>query len=396
MNRKKIIKLMLVFSCFVAIAFNYPSAVNAENDFETNKRHYISLCQSSTLTRSEIATCEEFNIYLQEESSNLESKIEDLNSSLATTKEQIDAVYESINQLEGEINEKQEMIDYVSLQITMQEESIAKIEKTLKDRLYEMQSYVNSNQMFDFILGASSFGDLISRIESVNDLTEYDKDLVVKLNNEKVKLEETKNWAEQEKSTLISLQVKQFAKQNELNQLIETYTAQIESGQQALAENEEISEALRNAVGASRLTLEQQEWINNNGAITDNNVNLSGTVSDVVAYAVSKIGSPYVWGAAGPNSFDCSGLTSWAYAQVGVNIGRTTYNQAPNGTAVAYSNIQPGDLLFFNTDGYLSHVGMYVGNGLMVHAPYPGATVTYTNVNIAYWQSTYNCARRYI
>lgn len=91
--------------------------------------------------------------------------------------------------------------------------------------------------------------------------------------------------------------------------------------------------------------------------------------------ASTRVGSPYVWGATGPNSFDCSGLTSWAYQQAGISIPRTSQAQVGGGTQVAKSDLQPGDIVAFY--GGASHVGIYAGNGQVVHAPSSGTTVSY-------------------
>ncbi|WP_165685055.1 NlpC/P60 family protein [Streptomyces sp. KO7888] len=92
-----------------------------------------------------------------------------------------------------------------------------------------------------------------------------------------------------------------------------------------------------------------------------------------VAYAYQKLGSPYVWGATGPNAFDCSGLTQAAYRAAGVSLPRTTYAQIDAGRRVGRSELLPGDLVFFYSG--ISHVGIYVGNGRMIHAPNPSAPV---------------------
>jgi peptidoglycan DL-endopeptidase CwlO len=95
--------------------------------------------------------------------------------------------------------------------------------------------------------------------------------------------------------------------------------------------------------------------------------------------AESKRGQPYVWGAAGPFSFDCSGLVQWSFAQAGVRMPRVAADQARTGPAVPVSQLKPGDLLFYHTDptapGYISHVAIYLGNGWMIHAPQPGLRV---------------------
>ncbi|MGV9290373.1 NlpC/P60 family protein [Streptomyces sp. NPDC003719] len=92
-----------------------------------------------------------------------------------------------------------------------------------------------------------------------------------------------------------------------------------------------------------------------------------------VAYAYQKLGSPYVWGATGPDAFDCSGLTQAAYRAAGVSLPRTTYAQIGAGRGVPRSALLPGDLVFFYSG--ISHVGIYVGDGRMIHAPNPSAPV---------------------
>ena len=95
--------------------------------------------------------------------------------------------------------------------------------------------------------------------------------------------------------------------------------------------------------------------------------------------AYSRVGMPYVWGAAGPTSFDCSGLVQWSFAQAGVAMPRVAADQARTGPAVTVAQLQPGDLLFYHTDptapGYISHVAIYVGRGQMLQAPQPGQNV---------------------
>ena len=89
--------------------------------------------------------------------------------------------------------------------------------------------------------------------------------------------------------------------------------------------------------------------------------------------AMTRIGSPYVWGATGPNAFDCSGLVYWAYRQLGVTLPRSSQGMAVGGLAVPAKDIQPGDLVIYYSDA--SHVGLYAGNGQVLHAPTFGQTV---------------------
>ncbi|MFD5428902.1 NlpC/P60 family protein [Streptomyces sp. NPDC127084] len=95
--------------------------------------------------------------------------------------------------------------------------------------------------------------------------------------------------------------------------------------------------------------------------------------AQAIAYAYGALGKPYVWGATGPSSYDCSGLTQAAWRSAGVSLPRTTYTQIDAGPRVPRSQLAPGDLVFFYSG--ISHVGLYIGNGQMIHAPRPGAPV---------------------
>ncbi len=99
----------------------------------------------------------------------------------------------------------------------------------------------------------------------------------------------------------------------------------------------------------------------------------SGRAAAAIKFALSQIGKPYVSGGTGPNSYDCSGLTQASYRAAGITIGRTTWDQVKDGVAVSESDLRPGDLVFFYSG--ISHVGIYLGDGKVVHAPHTGATV---------------------
>ncbi|MFD9371980.1 NlpC/P60 family protein [Streptomyces sp. NPDC060020] len=102
-----------------------------------------------------------------------------------------------------------------------------------------------------------------------------------------------------------------------------------------------------------------------------------------VAFAYGAIGKPYVWGATGPGSFDCSGLTQAAWRSAGVSLPRTTYTQINAGRRVSRDQLAPGDLVFFYSG--VTHVGLYIGNGQMIHAPRPGSTVRLAPVDSMPW-----------
>lgn len=108
----------------------------------------------------------------------------------------------------------------------------------------------------------------------------------------------------------------------------------------------------------------------------------------VLSFARSQIGKPYVWGASGPSSYDCSGLTQAAWKAAGVDLPRTTWDQVKVGERVETKDLLPGDLVFFYDD--ISHVGIYIGDGKMIHAPKPGANVREESI---YYMPIYGSVR---
>ncbi|MGW7195724.1 NlpC/P60 family protein [Streptomyces chryseus] len=145
----------------------------------------------------------------------------------------------------------------------------------------------------------------------------------------------------------------------EAQRLLNTLTA---------AEREELREKEQRA---SRASSERVELGNEKPA--------SGRGAAALSAAATQIGKPYISGATGPNAYDCSGLTQWAFAQAGVSISRTTFTQHNDGTKIySKSQLKPGDMVFFNN---LAHVGFYAGNNQVLHAPKPGANVRYESMD---------------
>ncbi|XKU94944.1 C40 family peptidase [Lactobacillus acidophilus] len=117
-------------------------------------------------------------------------------------------------------------------------------------------------------------------------------------------------------------------------------------------------------------------------------VQATGDASSVITLASAQVGKPYVYGAQGTDSFDCSGLTSYVYSKAaGVNIGRTTYDQVKQGTTVSMNNLQPGDLLFWGSASAPYHVGIYVGNNQYIHAATPGQGVVKQTISTYFYPS---------
>ena len=125
----------------------------------------------------------------------------------------------------------------------------------------------------------------------------------------------------------------------------------------------------------------------------------SSSVNAVLNLAAKQLGKPYVWGAQGPSSFDCSGLTYYVYKNAaGVTLPRVSSDQSRYGTTVSKSNLKAGDLVFFDTsgsnNGAVSHVGIYVGNGEMIHASSSKEKIVQVSIETSYWNNAYVRAKR--
>jgi cell wall-associated NlpC family hydrolase len=163
------------------------------------------------------------------------------------------------------------------------------------------------------------------------------------------------------------------SRQAELKRHKKTITGKLGAARRLMSQLSAEERAVLGGAGdrASRATTGARGELTAPGAATADAPNSRAAAA--VSYAYAKLGSPYVWGATGPDAFDCSGLIQAAYRSAGISLPRTTYAQIDAGRRVSRSELLPGDLVFFYSG--ISHVGLYVGNGQMVHAPNPSAPV---------------------
>ncbi|MEU9171839.1 NlpC/P60 family protein [Streptomyces sp. NPDC048420] len=163
------------------------------------------------------------------------------------------------------------------------------------------------------------------------------------------------------------------SRQAELKRHKKTITGKLDAARRLLSQlpAEAGTGAGADGTRASRALTGARDELTSPGAATAEAPNSRAAAA--VSYAHSKLGSPYVWGATGPDAFDCSGLIQAAYRSAGISLPRTTYAQIGAGQRVSRSELLPGDLVFFYSG--ISHVGLYIGNGRMIHAPNPSAPV---------------------
>jgi cell wall-associated NlpC family hydrolase len=226
----------------------------------------------------------------------------------------------------------------------------------------------------DVLLGATTFKDFATTWGVLNDINEDNAELIRKTRELKAQLEETRVVVlENEKLAKAKLQEAEEIKAN-AQAMVEECSSQIETLEDQIEElKRQQEEAARRAAEAAAAAA---------GRIAEYrppDVKYEGD-NPLIAAAYSQLGVPYVWGGTTPYAgLDCSGLTQYCYAQVGKSIPRTSSAQRSAGQYVALSDAQPGDILWKS-----GHVGIYIGNGNYIHAPYSG-TVVQINSNMGMW-----------
>ena len=313
----------------------------------------------------------------------------------------------------------------------------------LKDRIYSMQSQMNSNAYVDYLFNASSFSDFFSRAATLKDLTSYETDLMNEIKEEQKQLEI-------QKQTLVDTQNTLNAQKSQAEELQKTLVAKLEAEQKALqdkqsdlSDNESnIGTIAQNLVELSKASDESKvsgvthatpnknnssssnSGSSNNGGSSNNSGSSNNGGGNTIPTptpspdqssrglaiankALTRQGYMYSWGGchsmsqiANPNwtKFDCSGLVNWAHYQAGVNIGsNTTKTLCGVGTQVDRGSMQAGDIILFSSNGSYSgvhHVGIYIGGNRMVHAPSSGKPVQVATLGNGYWQREFYQARR--
>lgn len=439
----KIVSLLIACAMVTPLAFSNVNTVEAANKFEGQETKYYKLCSSKTLTRSNQNTCKEFNKYLKTKSASLKSEISSKQSSVDSAKLSISDAADKINSLNSQINEATQKIAYMNTAITNAENNLNEKKALLKDRIYSMQSQMNSNAYVDYLFNASSFSDFFSRAATLKDLTSYETDLMNEIKEEQKQLEI-------QKQTLVDTQTALNAQKSQAEELQKSLVAKLEAEQKALqdtqsdlSDNESnIGTIAQNLVELSKASDESKvsgvthatpnknnssssnSGSSNNGGSSNNSGSSNNGGGNTIPTptpspdqssrglaiankALTRQGYMYSWGGchsmsqiANPNwtKFDCSGLVNWAHYQAGVNIGsNTTKTLCGVGTQVDRGSMQAGDIILFSSNGSYSgvhHVGIYIGGNRMVHAPSSGKPVQVASLGNGYWQREFYQARR--
>ncbi|WP_234124563.1 C40 family peptidase [Clostridium hydrogenum] len=316
--------------------------------------------------------------------SQAEQKVQDLNTQIQKLDSQIETTMRQKNDIDNQITKIQKNIKNVQASITDTQNKISTEQKLYSDRIRAMYMNGKNEGYLGILLDSKSFGELISNVEAIKRITDYDKNLVSNLNDAKAKVESEKQKLSDQKTKLVSLNAENAKKISDLQTNKAKAVALSNQAEDEVAKNKSVFDKLQAQADAEKKTLLAQATTastststfvsHDRGGITVTN---AANVIQFAAQFADKV--PYVYGGTSPSpGFDCSGFVQYCYARFGVNLPRTTGEQVHVGTTV--SSLQPGDLLFFGSASAPYHVAMYVGNNMMIEAPRTGEDVHITPV----------------
>ena len=275
--------------------------------------------------------------------------------------------------------------------------NLKRSQKVLAARLVSLYTADRQNTTLDVLLGAKSLDDLLSSLDTVNRVSDQDATVlreVISFRKLVHKQERQLAAAHTEQAGLVSTLAAekahiegQLAQRQQLLSSIRSEIARLRAA-------ERTQQAELAAQARARLAGGQppSDGIGI-GALTPDGASVvpASQYSGVVGVAMRYLGTPYVWAGASPAGFDCSGFTMYVFAQVGVSLPHFTGAQYAMGVPVAYDQLEPGDLVFF--DG-LGHEGIYIGGGQFIHSPHTGDVVKISSLTEAYYSGAYVGARR--
>lgn len=413
----------IAISSLVALTLGGQSFV-AFNQQQAREKQLVFACNTEEECQNVIEAAKQRHQALEKEQKEIEAKS-------AGLKEQVENLVAQLELYQTEIIVTNMELSKLKTQQGNLTVSIESNKEKIKNRLIETQLSLETNKSLQIIATSTSITDFIEKMQVINDLSEADNQIIKTLIEQikQLKENETKQVTHLGELQTLTSEAENLrqTKKSELDK----YVAEVQqkaleqanaSSEIALSEQQkkELEEAkvLANKVEAAAETPAippVQVTPSTPGASTPSTPTPSNPTpstptpsnptpapaptpsnptpapaptpvapqpgaSDIVSIAQKYIGVPYVWGGSTPSGFDCSGFTSYVYREAtGKNIGRVTTNQENAGTIIPLSQAAPGDLVFWGSRGGTYHVGIYIGNNQVIHAPYPGRSVEIEN-----------------
>ena len=318
------------------------------------------------------------------------AQIQGLDANLERAVDAYNVANDKLGQIESDLRENK-------LELRLARKNLRRSQEQLSARLVEMYTSGNEDTGLDVLLGASSIDDLISRIDTMNRVSDQSTEVLrqVKVYRAAVKQRRARlQTAHVQQGELVAERSAQkasiegqLAERQQLLSSIKDQIAEMQAAEQAQqAELAAQARARLQTAGATVLDASA-------GAVVDPPATYAPPPSKyggVVGIAMQYLGTPYVYGGASPSGFDCSGFVMYVFAQIGVSLPHNAAAQYGYGMPVSRDQLQPGDLVFFNG---LGHVGIYIGGGQFIHSPHTGDVVKISSIS-GWYSSTWVGARR--
>lgn len=295
-----------------------------------------------------------------------------------TLQQKLEDAMERYNYSCSKLEETGGLIEANKAQLAEAEEELAANKDRLNDRIRAM--YVSRhNEFLDVVVNAGNFDEFLVGLDLAKKVGQKDAELVKNVKDAKAKLEAARESLAERKS-------EQQAAKQEIADSKTAVEGELSSAKGKLAG---IEDQIRQAMARRAEEASQDPVSYRSSPTADSPQTIAPIVrrsappgsphGGVVEVAYAQLGKPYVWGAAGPDSFDCSGLVAYCYSVgAGIEITHSSYGQASCGTPVSVSELQPGDILGFRGWG---HVGIYIGDGQFIHAPQSGDVVKISSLS---------------
>jgi peptidoglycan DL-endopeptidase CwlO len=318
------------------------------------------------------------------------AQIQKIDDSLGAAVESYNLANVRLQKIESDQRENQRQLKVTRANLKIAQDSLAA-------RLVSAYTSTEDNSTLSVLLGAASLDDLLNRIEAVNSTSQQDASIVQQVTSFKAAVQHNRDElrkAHSEQQTIVAQKAaqkrrieSQLASRRQLLSSIKGQIARIKAAE--AAQQRQLAASAR-----SRLAAEEPPSTDGVGVSAStpegSTVAPPNTHGGIVGIAMRYLGVPYRWGGASPGGFDCSGLVQYAYAQLGISVPHSTYALWPMGTAISRDQLQPGDLVFFSG---LGHMGIYIGNNQMIHAPHSGDVVKISSLT-GWYATTYMGARR--